>query len=105
MIIQCTFHGADERVVGKLAAAAKKAFSMPSTAPDAAPSCIKGGDISATFRLIGRVAGERLGLAWSLCAPKARARLAELAKEGTKQADMETDIGNMASAWMDTVLK
>ena len=104
-VVHCMFHGPDDKAVDKLSAAARKGFAASMSHPTAGASCIKGGDPVTMFRALGNASGLRMGLAWSLCSTKARARITEMVKNGAKQADIEADVGKMAATWIEGVLK
>jgi hypothetical protein len=103
LVVRCMFHGPDDRAVDKLAASARKTFGPSSKDPDIRPACVQVGDAGSIFHTIGRAAGERMGLAFSLCSPKAQARIAELTKQNAKPEDIQAELGRMASAWLESV--
>jgi hypothetical protein len=105
LVAQCMFRGTDDRAVAKLASAAKTAFSSLSKLKDPAASCVKGGNPADAMKTVGNAAGQRLGLAWALCSPKAQARVAEMHKQGAKLEDIKTELGNMGGAWMQSLMK
>lgn len=44
-----------------------------------------------------------MGLAFSLCSPKAQARIAELTKQKATPEDIQAEIGRMAAAWLESL--
>ena len=101
LVVQCMFHGPDDRAIDKLAVAVRKAFGPSGPKPDVRQACVKTGDAGSIMHTIGKAAGERIGLAFSLCSPKAQAQIAEMNKENATPEDIQAKLGPMITAWLD----
>ena len=103
--LTCGFHGPDDKALDKLAAEVKQAFQDPPAGLGTCKLTPAGGTTTSVATRLASWSGERIGYAVRMCSSKVIARIAELKKQGTSEAEIEKQVGELASAWFRAAVK
>jgi len=104
--LTCGVHGADDKLLDKLAAEAKQVVKALGTIPDGSCKLTATGFTTRDFVLrAGKWTTDQIMAGVEMCSTKIRARAVELAKAGKDASEIDKELHRMASDFMAEVTK